>query len=120
MFERLANDETAPWIWHNLNHPEFAKPLHEYNSWYWAVLYTHEWFVNVLQDDTHEEHWMLWGRHDEENTWPDSELLARRNHPTMAITPIPFHCDGYEMRSGFIWSDTPMWMPRNHEEDPRF
>ena len=119
MFARLADDQTAPWIWHNLQHAEFAKRYHEYNSWYWALVFTHEYFVHVLQDETHEEHVMLWGRHDEENNWPDSQMLGKRRFQTMAITPIPFDHEDYDMRTWVKCPKTPREMARNLEDDPR-
>lgn len=116
MFERLGDDNIAPWIWRNTYHAEFSKQERRFCSWYFAVLNAHNWFVDVLGDVEHEEHWRLWGRHEPENNWPDSVLLGKRKFRTpLVITPIA-RGDAFDIQPGWpAWINSPLF-GRNLEE----
>lgn len=116
MFERLGDDNIAPWIWRNTYHAEFSKQERRFSCWYFAVLNAHNWFVDVLGDVEHEEHWRLWGRHEPENNWPDSVLLGKRKFRTpLVITPIE-RGHAYDIQPGWpAWVNSPMF-GRNFEE----
>lgn len=54
MFALLGDLLTAPWVWHDMYHPEMVLTLGREEAWYFALDRTHHWMAMTWNDFTRE------------------------------------------------------------------
>jgi hypothetical protein len=54
MFALLDDLMTAPWVWHDMHHPEIVFTLEREEAWYFALDRTHRWMAITWNDLTRE------------------------------------------------------------------